>query len=281
MPKIPKILTIGSAIQDVFLSNSKAFKTVRIDATHDVTELELGAKIDVNNIGFSSGGGATNASVTFARQGLQAIFFGVIGDDLAGNTIVAELDKENVDTRYVRISDKFNTDYSTVILAPNGERTILTYRGSSTQISAKDFSTIDENFDWIYVSSLSGNLSEIDQIFAIAKKSGAKIMWNPGKKELEQTEKIKALLEDVEILLVNKEEAKMIFSGETSEELAIHGANLVKVTLVTDGAEGVFACDGENLVHCGIYEDVLAIDRTGAGDAFGSGFLSQWVPGAD
>lgn len=30
-----------------------------------------------------------------------------------------------------------------------------------------------------------------------------------------------------------------------------------------------------------MYEDVSSIDRTGAGDAFGSGFVSQWAQGAD
>jgi sugar/nucleoside kinase (ribokinase family) len=28
-----------------------------------------------------------------------------------------------------------------------------------------------------------------------------------------------------------------------------------------------------------MYEDVKVVDRTGAGDAFGSGFLSQWAMG--
>ena len=28
-----------------------------------------------------------------------------------------------------------------------------------------------------------------------------------------------------------------------------------------------------------MYEDVKVVDRTGAGDAFGSGFLSQWALG--
>ena len=71
---IPKILSIGAAIQDVFLSNSPALKSVKIDATHDVTELELGAKIDVNKVDFATGGGATNAATTFARQGLISSF---------------------------------------------------------------------------------------------------------------------------------------------------------------------------------------------------------------
>jgi len=39
------------------------------------------------------------------------------------------------------------------------------------------------------------------------------------------------------------------------------------------------ASDGETIVRAGMYQDVKVIDRTGAGDAFGSGFLSQWAQG--
>ncbi len=39
------------------------------------------------------------------------------------------------------------------------------------------------------------------------------------------------------------------------------------------------ASDGHTLVRAGMYEDVKVIDRTGAGDAFGSGFLSQYAQG--
>ena len=102
-------------------------------------ELELGSKIDVNKIHFATGGGATNAATTFSRQGLRASFMGAVGDDLAGRQILESLDADFIETSRVEISQKYNTDYSTIILAPNGERTILTYRGASSQIFAHNF----------------------------------------------------------------------------------------------------------------------------------------------
>jgi len=51
------------------------------------------------------------------------------------------------------------------------------------------------------------------------------------------------------------------------------------VAIVSDGPNGVVATDREVIVRAGMYEDVPVIDRTGAGDAFGSGFLSQWSQG--
>ncbi|HEY0965092.1 MAG TPA: carbohydrate kinase family protein [Candidatus Saccharimonadales bacterium] len=278
--KTPRILSIGAAVQDVFLSHSDEFKPVTDKTLHEqVMQLEMGAKADVNKIDFSTGGGATNAAVTFTRQGLHALFMGTIGHDPAGQAVLDDLDKENVDTTHVSYSSKLNTGYSVLLLAPNGERTILTYRGASTHYEVKDFDLGDIDADWLYVSSVAGQMDILNKIFHQAREKEIKIFFNPGKGELKQIEKLKGLLEDVSVLSVNKEEMQQIVHGETSEELVRHGLHLVDTVIVSDGPNGVVASDGKTIVTAGMYEDVKVIDRTGAGDAFGSGFLSQWTQG--
>lgn len=278
--RTPKILTIGAATQDVFLRNSPEIK-VKTENSHEIFQLELGSKIDVDEIEITTGGGATNAATTFARQGLKTSFMGVVGDDPAGAEILKNLDDEFIDTSKVEISERFHTDYSTVFLAPNGERTILTYRGASGHIFAENFEIKTGEFDWIYVSNLAGRLDTVSKIFEEAYKKGAKIAWNPGKKELSSPEKVRTLLQFVEILLVNKEEARWLFEGFSAEELVRSGAQAVNVMIVTDGPNGVWASAGGKVVNAGMYEDVPRIDATGAGDAFGSGFVSQWSQGAN
>jgi len=71
----------------------------------------------------------------------------------------------------------------------------------------------------------------------------------------------------------------MIVHGNTCEELVRHALNYVPVAIVSDGPNGVVASDGQTIVTAGMYEDVPVLDRTGAGDAFASGFLSQWAMG--
>lgn len=274
-----KILSIGAAVQDVFLSQSDEFTAVCQNPEDCFMQLELGAKIDVNKINFSTGGGATNAAVTFARQGLEAEFMGSIGEDPAGQAVMADLDKEGVNTSRVSVSKRYNTGYSVLLLAGTGERTILTYRGASTHYTLNDFDFSDVNADWLYISSMSGKLDVVDQVFAEAKQQGMKIMFNPGKGELKQSDKLKGLLEDVDVLLVNRQEMQMIVEGEELEELVLHGLNLVPTVVVSDGPNGVVASDGKTIVRAGMYEDVPVLDRTGAGDAFGSGFLSQFAQG--
>lgn len=278
---VARILSIGAAVQDVFLSHSDEFKPVTDKSAHEVfLKLDLGAKADVNNITFSTGGGATNAAVTFARQGLHAQFMGTIGHDPVGQAVLDELDREGVDTTHISYSERYKTGYSVLLLAPSGERTILTYRGASTHYDAKHFDLSDVTADWLYVSSMAGSMEALDKIFAQAKAHGIKVMFNPGKDELRQTVKLKGLLEDVDVLSVNKEEMATIVEGDELEELALHALHYVPVAIVSDGPNGVVATDGRTLVRAGMYEDVKVIDRTGAGDAFGSGFLSQWAQGA-
>lgn len=274
------MLSIGAAVQDVFLSHSEEFKPVTDKKAHEVfMQLELGSKADVNNIDFSTGGGATNAAVTFARQGLHATFMGTVGHDPAGQAVLSDLDIEGVDTARISYTDKYNTGYSVLLLAPNGERTILTYRGASTHYDAKNFNLAGTQFDWVYVSSMAGSVEVLDKIFTQARSLDTKVCLNPGKGELSQPRKLKSLLEDVDVLLVNKDEAALIVEGQSGEELLRHLARYVQTVIISDGPNGVIATDGKTIVEAGMYEDVPVIDRTGAGDAFGSGFLSQWAQG--
>lgn len=274
-----KILSIGAAVQDVFLSHSDEFKAVCTNPHECFMQLELGAKADVNKIDFTTGGGATNAAVTFARQGLESEFMGMVGEDPAAAAVLADLDAEGVDTTHVVESKRYNTGYSVLLLAPTGERTILTYRGASTHYQPEDFAIGDSDADWLYISAMSGRMDVLDQIFGDAKQAGMKIMFNPGKGELKQPAKLKSLLDDVDVLLVNKQEMAMIVEGEDLEELVRHGLHVVPTVIVTDGPDGVMASDGKTIVRAGMYEDVKVVDRTGAGDAFGSGFLSQYATG--
>lgn len=275
-----RILSVGAAVQDVFLSNSEEFTPVIDRSAHEqFMKLELGAKADVNRITFSTGGGATNASVTFARQGLHAVFMGTLGHDPAGIAVLDDLDKEGVDTSHVSYSEKYSTGYSVLLLAPNGERTILTYRGASTHYHLANFALTDVDVDWMYVSSMSGNYQVLDKMFTQAKQKNIRIMFNPGKGELKYPEKLRALLQDVEILILNKDEVKSLVHGESIEELVMHANHYTPVVIVSDGPRGVCASDGKSLVKAGMYRDVRVTDRTGAGDAFGSGFLSQWAQG--
>lgn len=274
---IPVIATIGKATQDVFLRSDEFDPKIKGKVAY--TELPLGAKLDVEEAIFATGGNATNAAVTFARQGLHSRFIWVLGTDPASQAIIDELDREGVDTRGVVQDDKYRASYSCILLSPDGERTILNYHGSKPHADGHplDFDLLEEA-DWLYLSSL-GSMDLLEKVITSAKRHNVKIMLNPAVSELEAAARLKGLLEDVDVLVLNKEEMQLLVSGETLPELVRHGLNLCPVVIVSDGPNGVVASDGKTLVTAGMYEDVPVIDRTGAGDAFGSGFLSHWATG--
>ena len=275
----PRIIAIGAAVQDVFLSQSLEFKPVENSLHEQTMALTLGSKANVNHITFSTGGGATNAAVTFARHGIEAVFMGVIGDDPAGRAVLDDLDAEGVDTSGVSYSHHYQTGYSVLLLAPSGERTILTYRGASTHYQSHTFQLEELQADWLYVSTLNGHFAVLSQLFHEARARGIKICFNPGKGELAHPGKLKALLEDVTVVCVNRDEAAQLVEGQSLEELVRHLHHIVPTVIVSDGPNGVVATDGATIVRAGMYEDVPVVDRTGAGDAFGSGFLARWALG--
>jgi sugar/nucleoside kinase (ribokinase family) len=271
------ILAVGAAVQDVFLQG-EVFKPHK-DHGNFVEEFKLGSKNDIEKVIFSTGGGATNAAVTFARHGLHAGYMGKVGHDVAGRAILDDLHKDAVDTSLVGYSKDYGTGYSCLLLSPSGERTILTYRGASThyQITEHDFH--ESKPDWLYLSSVEGNFEILETVFSYARHHNIKIAMNPGKKELENPEQLKKLIPQLTVLSLNLEEMQMLYAGENREDL-IRAANVdVPYIVVTDGPNGASAGDRKQIVHAGMYEDVPVIDRTGAGDAFSSGFVALIAAG--
>lgn len=276
---MPRILSIGKSTQDVFLKSDEF--DPHTEGKMVYTHLPLGVKMEVSNVTFATGGNASNVAVTFARQGLLSEYMWPLGHDPASETILRDLDEEGVVTDRVVRKDHYQAGYSTILIATNGERTILNHRGISADSKGTDldFAAI-EDADWVYPTSLAdGGIELLRRIIDHAEKSDTKVMLNPAGPELAEPAKLKALLESVDVLCLNKEEVQLLVEGETLEELVRHALNYVPVIIVSDGPNGVVASDGKTIVRAGMYEDVPVVDRTGAGDAFGSGFLSQWAQG--
>lgn len=229
-----------------------------------------------------TGGGASNASVTFSRGGQKSYFMGLIGCDPAASACLASFAEENVDTKYISYTKRYNTDYSTLLLAPSGERTILTYRGCGAHLKPKyfDLSKVDDHIDWIYMTSLVGHFDIYTPLVEEAHRHGIKIAFNPGGAELSQPDKLKELLPYIEILSMNKEEAQKIVPGETIEDLLRQLRKYCPVVIITDGVNGAIATDQQQTIWAGLYHaNEKPVDRTGAGDSFCSGFTLKYALG--
>lgn len=265
------MVCIGKAGQDIFLEG-QVFKPLK-DKGVFYEHIKLGEKFYVDNATFSTGGNAANAAVTFARQNLDVTFMGVLGSDLAGQAIVGALDTEHINTSSVVFEEKLRTSFSTILLAPTGERTILDYPGTA-KLRAEHLNLEELDCDWLYVSSV-GSMSLLKKIMKTAHKKDIKIAFNPASYELKHLQECADLLDYITLFAVNKEEAKLFVNGNDIKTLAKKLVESVSYVLVSDGAKGSVVTDGLKTVIAGMYEDVKVIDRTGAGDAFTSGLVAQ------
>ena len=276
-----RIVSLGSALQDIYLIDHDDFVGSKVGDVEKLEEIVIGSKVDIDNISFEVGGGGTNSAVSFARHGHETVFLGNVGNDPASQAIESMLDDEGVDTSYITHLKRQKTGVSVILLdTKSGERTILTYRGASAKfnnLSEDDLDTI--NPDWLYVTSLRGDMDTLLRFFEKAHEIGCKTMFNPGKLELKEKKKLLGLLDLVDVLLVNKNEAAEIVPGVILEELLAHLNAYCKTVIITTGAMGAIATDSKETYRFGIYEDVPVKDTTGAGDSFGSGFLAHLAAG--
>lgn len=269
------IITIGSATKDVFLV-SKQFKTIRSEAfVGGVGEcVSLGSKIEVDQFVETTGGGGTNTAATFAKLGFETAVVTRVGDDAAGRDILDELKARNTSTRFVKKIKKGQTGYSVLLTTDDGERSVLVHRGVSGEFSGNDFPK-QAKTRWLYVSSLAGNVSLMNEISRWAKTHKVSIAYNPGSPELKRGLKAFAtILRNVEVLIMNIEEAQLLTETKTRDVKKLATLIGCKSTLIlTDGPNGAYAFSGGTRLHART-SGAKSISRTGAGDAFGSGVVA-------
>lgn len=272
------VITIGTATRDAFVKS----EDFHVDKDKHVLGgkglvMPLGAKLEIPGIYFSTGGGATNAAVTFARQGFKAACIAMVGDDVSGNTVIKELERERINASFIQKGKK-PTAYSILLEPTSGERTVLVYRGASEDLGAKLIPWPRLRTRWFYISSLAGNIRLLERIVVFAEKNNIKIAYNPGGKELRQRRKLIPLLKRIAILIANREEASLITASSYKNEKDIFRKwDILSpgINVMTDARRGVWVSDGKKIYRAGIYKEKRIIDRTGAGDAFGSGFASS------
>jgi len=276
------IITIGSATQDVYVF-SKKFKVLRDSraVTGEVESFTFGTKIELDDILFEIGGGATNSAYTFARQGLKVGCVARIGVGGGGEEIRNFLKKSKIADLLI-VDKKNRTAHSVIFLDKNGERTILVYRGAAHHFKTGDINLSKiKNTRWLYITSLAGNVNLLGKIVRFANKNKIKVALNPGKLEIRAgRSRILGIFKKTDILLLNREEAAEITGRSYSDNKGIikdlHRLAGSNITVVTEGDQGSLVALKDDLYRV-IIKPVKAVDTTGAGDAFGSGFTAGYL----
>lgn len=268
------ILSIGGAAFDVFVR--APHETVNRNGGNFI-QFPLGAKIKIESVVQSCGGGATNTSVGFSRLKLHAGFCGVIGDDEWGKGIQETLRCERVDTRTAIIVEGETSSFSIILVdSATGERTIL-YSGNVNAHLRDPVFPKDElmRSRWIFLNHLSDVSSMImDDLCEILLSPSIRLAWNPGGSQIKNgfdTGIERDLLRETDLLFLNKEEALAFTRAENVEEALWRAAQAgAVITCVTDGSNGAWLSDGKTVYFSNAVPSNV-IDTTGAGDAFAVG----------
>lgn len=283
------VITIGTVTRDVFLK-SRFFRVLR-DPRHlqslgfptgEAECFALGAKLEIGRPVVAGGGGATNAAVTFARQGLRTAVLAKIGQDEFGAAILKNLKKEKISS-FLAIDNKDGTGYSTILVNEEGERTILHYRGASQDLTLADVPFSKLKAKWAYIAPGNISFSLMTRLVGKLKKNKTKIAINPSKSYLSLgAKKLKSILAAADIVILNREEASYLTGVDYKnnwEIFRVLDEIIGGLAVMTDGPRGAVASDGEYFYRVGVFPEKKLVDRTGAGDAFGSGLTAALARG--
>ncbi len=271
-----RFLVVGSSVVDMF---SELDSPQSASISNQTITFHLGDKVPVDINHQALGGNGMNVSVGLTRLGLPVTFYTYVGSDSLSANIEQTLQNEGVETIFER--DSLTSSLS-FILNVNDDRIIFSHH----PIRNHDFSPPkDSNFDFIFLSSVGAHWENTyKKVLAYATQAGIPILFSPGSKQLDTPIDMFFLaLHQSEMLLVNTEEARVITSyfGETHSNIESLCNSLVKLgpkTLsLTDGANGAYAYHKNQLFHIPPFPNLTKPEKTGAGDAYASGFLAGYM----
>lgn len=272
------IITIGDTTFDTFVQiDSATIHYKKNSHRPEWLSLNYADKICIDDITQSVGGNAGNVSVGLKKLGLDVAIVTEVGDDFYGHTILKELGAAGVDTALADINKKRETRYS-IVLNHKGERTILCYHAKrSYKLPPLPASK------WIYYTSMGPTFEKVQEklMLFLRKHPGTKLAFNPGSYQMKEGKKyIQKILPHVDLLFVNKEEAELLTGKKGNMKFLLKALHMmgVKNVAITDGIKGSAASFGEETVEMGIYKAPL-VSKTGAGDAYASGFFAAFLEG--
>jgi len=257
------VVTFGSAVIDAFVGTEQSGRNF---------EYKAGSKILVGDLKFDVGGGATNSAVAFARLGLKTGCVCKVGYDNNGDDVLRMLKKERVKFLGKRVEGR--TGYSVILDSKGGARTILTYKGPGNSVKASDLPGFRAK--WLYFSSVLGESYRTQEKLARKmKKNGTRLAFNPSEYLIRGLD-VQELLKLSDVVVLNKEEFDLVGKKYGRSLLDICSG----VVVVTDKNRMIVCYDRGNKYSLKPNR-VKVVERTGAGDAFASGFVAGYMVGWD
>ncbi|MBI2482168.1 MAG: carbohydrate kinase family protein [Candidatus Vogelbacteria bacterium] len=269
------LVAIGDTVVDAFIKLKDA--EINCDLNKEQCKLcvAFGEKIPYESVTVVPAvGNSANAAVSAARLGLASALVSNVGQDQNGELIIKTLQGEKVATDFVATNPGLPTNYH-YVLSYEAERTILIKH----EVYPYNLSDIGEP-KWLYLSSLGETSTDFHTQIAtyLTAHTDVKLAFQPGTFQIKLgKEALAALYKRTEVFICNKTEAEKILGviGEIPELLTQLAALGPKIVLITDGPKGAYVLADNTKWFMPPYPDIAPPqERTGAGDAYASTFVS-------
>jgi len=276
-----KILGMGNALTDILLCVSD-------DAPLNQLELPKGSmqlidEVKMHEISellshipavMATGGSASNTINGITKLGIPAGFLGKLGKDAVGDFFMND-SIENGVTPQMTYSET-PSGRCTVLITPDGERTLCTFLGAACELYAEDLNLeMFSDYTFFHIEGyLVQNHDLIKRAVQLAKEAGLTVSLDLASFNVVETnlDFLHDLIENyVDIVFANEEEAKS-FTNKSPEEALELISKKCKIAVVKTGKTGSLIKSGE-VTHKVGSRVSDCIDTTGAGDLYASGFL--------
>ncbi len=275
------VLSVGDVVTDAFIDLLDAQVHCDINNEDCTISMRFGDKIPYRDVIITRAvGNAANASVAARRFNLSSALLATVGGDEEGSRILAQLEKERIDSQFMSIEKSMATNYH-YVLRYGPERTILIkhepYHYKLPVVQLEKTSPA-----WIYFTTISKESVAFHHELAAWLKDHpeTKLAFQPGTFQIQLgTEELKDVYAVTHAFFCNKEEAQRILNKPHADFAELHAGIRAlgpKLVIITDGPNGLTASDESGSGwHLPMYPDPKPpVDRTGAGDACSSTIMA-------
>jgi fructokinase len=288
-----KILGIGNAIVDVFAHVDESFLKENnlikgsMKLINEKEFFELNKKIKIEKT--LAGGSVANSMAGISYLKGEAFFIGKVNSDELGELYKKSLEDINVRFLYNQKKELLPTGTCIIFITPDSERTMCTYLGVSSQLSANDLNEnniIDKELIFLegYLWDKGQSEKMFKQAINFAKKNKVKIAMTLSDVFCVIRHKrdfYDLLKNDLDILIGNENEVNELMNSKTLIDSINKLIPLKKLIVVTKGEGGSLAIYNNEIITCDSVKVSKVLDVTGAGDLFAAGFLKEYLENLD
>ena len=232
------------------------------------------------------GGSAANTIYGLAKLGVRTGFTGVVGDDAEGKTLVQDFQKVGVDTSQIRVKSGTQTGSVLCLSDRLGKRSLYVIPGANDLLSTDDLDLDYINqAKMLHISSFADD-RQFKMLLGLMEKldPSVKVSFTPGAlyvaKGLKAQTSISAR---THVLFINQSEMEQLTGKDITDGADTclkQGCHIVAITLGKGtiwrnimATSYIRDIENEYIVEPSKQNVISAIDTTGAGDAFATGFL--------